>query len=181
MHLIVRKTEPADLDTVMNIYDIGRQFMRAHGNNEQWINGFPQRELIANDIERGISYVVVDENAATGSAIHGVFAFIPGDDPTYAVIEKDTACGKTPHLDVPGAWLNNEPYGTIHRIASDGTTKGVFATAFAFCKTKVQNIRIDTHRDNYVMQNNLITKGFVRCGIIHIEDGSERVAFQYKQ
>src|SRR5574344_1827999 len=190
--MLVRRATQTDLDTIMHIYDIGRQFMRAHGNNNQWINGFPQRELISDDIERGICYVVVDDTPASeppsspSDTIHGVFAFILGDDPTYTVIkpgtlvEKDTTNNRSDtYIELPGKWLNDEPYGTIHRIASDGVTKGVFATAFSFCKSKIYNIRIDTHRDNFVMQNNLVTKGFVRCGLIYIEDGSERVAFQY--
>lgn len=41
--------------------------------------------------------------------IHGVFAFILGADPTYAVIED-------------GAWRSDEAYGTIHHIA-DGTPR----------------------------------------------------------
>ena len=53
-----------------------------------------------------------------------------------------------------GAWLNDEPYGVIG------------------------NIRVDTHRDNKVMQHILTKYGFQRCGIIYVKNGTERIAYQ---
>ena len=39
-------------------------------------------------------------------------------------------------------------------------------------------IRIDTHRDNKIMQHNLLKYGFTYCGIIYLANGDERLAYQ---
>ena len=66
----------------------------------------------------------------------------------------------------------------IHRIASAGRVGGIFAAALDYCWDYVDNIRIDTHRDNRVMQELLVHHGFSRCGIIYLANGDERIAFQ---
>ncbi len=155
----IRQTTMEDLDVAMQVYETARKTMRSSGNLNQWINGYPSRELIKDDIRKGNSYVVTENGK-----IVAVLAFIIGPDPTYAKID--------------GAWLNDSPYGVIHRIGSDGSTKGVIPFVIKYAFTKVDNIRIDTHRDNAIMQHVLTKNGFKRCGIIVIEDGTERVAFQ---
>ena len=97
--------------------------------------------------------------------IHGVFVFIIGADPTYEVIED-------------GAWPDNSPYGTIHRIAGDGQVKGLLQLCVAFCKTQIKILRIDTHHDNRIMQRAIEKNGFQRCGIIYTANGSPRIAYQ---
>ena len=77
-----------------------------------------------------------------------------------------------------GQWLNDKPYGVIHRIASDGKTKGIGSFCVNWVVSQCGNVRIDTHRDNVVMQNMLKKNGFQYCGIIHIENGEERLAYQ---
>lgn len=163
----IRAASFADIDEIMTIYDSARNYMRAQGNNNQWINGYPQRSLIENDIQNGHCFVIcsgVDDGRGSVEKVYGVFAFIIGKDPTYSVIEQ-------------GAWLNDEPYGTIHRIGSDGKQKGLLKAATEFCMAKVTNIRADTHRDNLNMQNLLEKNGFKKCGIIYVADGSERIAY----
>ena len=94
-----------------------------------------------------------------------MFAFILGEDPTYSYIEN-------------GNWLSDKPYGTIHRIAGDGTVSGVVKTAVDYCRETIKNIRIDTHENNKTMQHVLGKLGFSKCGIIYLEDGSPRIAYQ---
>lgn len=89
-------------------------------------------------------------------------------DPTYDVIYE-------------GRWLNDAPYATIHRIASDGTRKGILHLAMQFALLDYNNIRIDTHRDNQVMRNAITKEGFAYCGIIHCWNGDERVAYQFRK
>ncbi len=156
----VRRAIPADLDEIMGIYDTARAFMRQNGNRSQWINGYPQKELVQKDIAQGHCFVCEEEG------IHGVFAFLLGEDPTYNVIEK-------------GAWLNDRPYGTIHRIGSDGQRKQIFRHAVGYCLGITEDLRIDTHEDNKVMQRLVENYGFQRCGIIYIEDGTPRIAYHY--
>ena len=94
-----------------------------------------------------------------------VFSFILGEDPTYKVIEN-------------GQWLNDKPYGTIHRIASNGIRRRMLKACVDYCKEIIDNIRIDTHADNSPMQNALHRLKFSLCGIIYTSDGSHRLAFQ---
>ena len=76
-------------------------------------------------------------------------------------------------------WLNDAPYATIHRIASNGEVKGIFRLALQFALNRYDNIRIDTHHDNIVMRNAIMQNGFSYCGIIHCWNGDERMAYQY--
>jgi len=45
-------------------------------------------------------------------------------------------------------------------------------------KTPEANIRIDTHKDNRIMQHNIEKHGFTYCGIIYLANGDERLAYQ---
>ncbi len=156
----VRKTKPDELDQVMAIYAHARQFMADHGNPSQWGSVKPAREQIAADIEHGNSYVCVENGE-----IAAVFFYSEGIDPTYVKIYE-------------GQWLNDKPYGVVHRIASAGTVKGAGSFCLNWAFSQCGNLKIDTHRDNIVMQNTLKKNGFVYCGIIYLEDGDERLAYQ---
>ncbi len=151
----------ADVDAIMMVYDSAKVFMRSHGNMSQWINGYPSRTLIEADIRNGNSYVGTDDHGG----ILMTFAFIIGQDPTYRIIDN-------------GCWLNDNPYGTVHRLASDGTCSGMLRKCIDFCFTKIDNIRVDTHADNATMLRGLNQLGFIRCGTIYCADGSPRIAFQ---
>lgn len=162
--LYVRQAEAADLPAIMDVYHAAQEMMIRTGNPTQWGRRNPPEERVREDIRQGFCHVVTDG----GGRICGVFACILGEDKTYRVIED-------------GSWLNDEPYATIHRIAGDGTVHGVFKASLEFCKERFRNIRIDTHRDNKVMQTLIERNGFLRCGIIHIADGTERIAYQLVQ
>lgn len=155
---MIRHAEGKDLAGIMPIFSMARLFMRRNGNNEQWINGYPSEELIARDIENGNFYV-----EERNGKITGCFAFLTGEEPTYRSIL--------------GAWPDNAPYGTIHRLASDGSVKKFTDRCIDFCSQMIPNLRADTHRCNLPMQKALLRNGFRYCGIIHVADGSERLAY----
>lgn len=157
----IRPATPADLEAMLAVYAQARVFMARTGNPHQWGDGHPRRALLEEDIAQGHSYVMEGEDAA----VHAVFFYAPGPDPTYAVIED-------------GTWRNDKPYGVIHRIAGDGQLKGVLSAAVDFCQRLCPELRMDTHHDNRVMQAALERAGFVRCGIIHLENGDPRIAYQ---
>lgn len=160
----IREAKRGELDRIMEIYSSAKRFMEEHGNQNQWTgDDTVRREKIEAMLEKGQLFVG-EENGA----IHFVFAYIQGDDPTYRVI-------------TDGAWLNDAPYGTIHRLASAGTAKGVVKMAADWALSRNPNLRIDTHHDNTVMQNALVKAGFRRCGIIYLENGDPRVAYQIIQ
>lgn len=157
----IRKTRKEDLETVLSVYALARRFMKEHGNPDQWGDNFPPRERIEQDIETGRGYVCVD-----GEEIAGAFYYAREDDPTYREIYE-------------GAWLSDEPYGVMHRVACPGIKKGAGTFCVNWCFEKSGgNLRIDTHRQNIPMQHMLEKNGFTRCGIIYLEDGDERIAYQ---
>jgi ribosomal protein S18 acetylase RimI-like enzyme len=161
-NMLIREANLKDIDEIMKIYDYARDFMRKNGNFTQWINGYPQRELLEEDIRKNQCYVL----CSADGGLHAVFVLMLEKEPTYSIIEN-------------GQWKNDERYGTIHRIAGDGKIKGLADQCIHFCKGKIKNLRADTHEDNKIMQHILEKNGFERCGIIYVKDGSPRIAYQY--
>lgn len=147
-----------ELDYIMQIYARAKKYMVETGNPNQWNGTYPERELLEQDIVKRQLYVY-----KVDGQVHAVFAFIIGEDTTYAYIE--------------GQWLNDMPYGTIHRIASDGMCKGVLAKCVDYCAGQIANLRADTHHDNKIMQHLLEKNGFERCGVIYLANGAPRVAY----
>ena len=154
----IRKTTLNDLDDVSAIYEIARDYMRSHGNPDQWGDSYPSREMIIEDIMREDSYLI----EADGQ-ICGVFVFIIGEDPSYRIIQN-------------GKWNGSGPYGTIHRIASNGRKHGIAQCCFEFCEQQIRYLRIDTHQDNLTMQAAIRRFGFRECGTIFVSNGP-RIAF----
>lgn len=149
----------SDLDEIMQIYARARQVMAENGNPTQWGDSYPSRELVEHDICTNRLFVYM---------VHGkmmaVFTLMLREDPTYAEIE--------------GEWLNDAPYGVMHRLASAGSCPGMGKAVLEWCAQRCGNLRADTHEDNKIMQHVLEKNGFVRCGIIHVEDGTPRIAYQ---
>lgn len=160
----IRLSEKEDLQAMLSIYEYARKVMRENGNPNQWGDSYPGETLLWQDIRQRRSYVMLGDDGQ----VHGTFMFYVGEDATYRNIEN-------------GNWLNDRQYGVIHRIASDGHIKGVVRKAAEFAGNYCDNLRIDTHFDNRIMQHALEENGFVRCGIIHLEDGSPRIAYQREE
>ena len=157
--MTVRSATLEDIGQIMEVYRYAKEYMVASGNPNQWIKGYPSKEIIEKDINKQQFYVCEEKGQ-----IHGAFMFFVGEESTYQVIEQ-------------GAWKNDEQYGTIHRLGSDGKCKRIFEECLAFCRKKHENLRADTHRDNKTMQHLLEKHGFERCGIIYVADGSPRIAY----
>lgn len=149
--MYVRRSNMEDIPAMMDLYAQARVFMRENGNPNQWDDSYPSRELLEKDIAFGNSYIVENDE----KNLAATFAFIKGEDPTYYGIEN-------------GAWLNHEPYGTIHRLAGNTSYHGIASGCISWCKSQIGNLRADTHEDNKIMQHLLEKNGFVRCGIIHL-------------
>ena len=157
----IRKAKIEDLNQIMKIYRSAQDFMIESGNPNQWGYSYPSEDLIKEDIEKEACYLICDDDSP-----HGVFALFGGDEPTYQHIED-------------GEWINDDEYMTIHRIASDGKAHGIFKCAVEYCKGITDNIRIDTHDSNVVMQKQIEKNGFEKCGTIYVRDGSPRIAYQW--
>ncbi len=161
----IRKSKPEDIARIMEIYDFARKFMAKSGNPNQWgPTNWPPKELIKNDIKTGNSYVCVND----ADEIIATFYFIYGKDiePTYAEITE-------------GSWIDDSAYGVIHRLASDGSKKGIGSFCINWAYNQCNHICIDTHIDNIVMQNLVEKLGFVHCGTIYVEqDNYPRLAYE---
>ena len=160
----IRKAKTEEIDIIMDVFDAAKQFMQKTGNDKQWIDGYPPKELILGNICDENLYVCLTED----EQIAGVFYFKVEDDVTYAKI-------------YDGEWLNDRPYGVIHRIASNGKRKGIGEACLRWGLEQCGNVRVDTHRDNNVMQNILLRNGFRQCGIIYVANGTERIAYQKEE
>lgn len=155
----IELAKKTDLDKLLEIYREAREFMKNSGNKTQWGDNKPSKETLERDIENKNLYKVVDFDE-----IVGAFALIYGEDKTY--------------LEIDGKWLNDEPYATLHRVVSSGKARGIMSEIIKFSEEKYENLRIDTHKNNHKMLDKIRENGFAYCGVIKIDDGSPREAFQ---
>ena len=165
--MIFRKTKLEEVSDIMKMIDQAKAYMKEQGI-DQWQNGYPNAEAFELDIEKGYSYVMEDDGKVIGT-----MAVIFDGEPTYDKIYE-------------GAWkTGDEPYAAIHRVAVDAECKGqgiagaMIDEVVKMCREKgVRSIKNDTHRDNKSMQRMQAKNGFEYCGVIYLEDGAERIAFE---
>lgn len=158
MEYVVRKALESDLIEILEIYELAREFMARSGNPCQWGKTTPQEGVLRLDVEKGNLYVLEND-----TGIHGVFALILEEDPTYGRI-------------YDGTWRRNQPYGVIHRVASDGSGD-IFRSVISYAESRTSYLRIDTHADNHIMQRQILKAGFTYCGFILLANGSPRLAY----
>ena len=156
----IRLTTYNDLNQILDIYKKARLFMKENNNPTQWKDNRPSTDSIIRDIKDEHSYVIFDKDK-----ILGVFSFFIGKDIYYDNI-------------YDGNWLNDEEYGVIHKVASSFKVKGIMNYILKFAESNAKNIRIDTHKDNKIMQHILEKNGYQRCGIIYVDDNTPRIAYQ---
>lgn len=160
----IRHATTADLKRIMVVLGEAKQVMRNAGNANQWIDGYPNEQAIIRDMEQGGAMVVEDDDEVVA-----YFAFLPSPEPTYATI-------------YDGSWLeDSSPYHVVHRMGAVPSARGIFASAMDYCFSVDPNIRVDTHRDNKIMQHLFTKRGFTYCGIIYLANGDERLAYQKVQ
>ena len=156
------------LPEIMGIFAEARQTIASLGIN-QWQNGYPIEQIVEEDIAQNRSYSVIDDT------ICGTFVVILDGEPTYDKI-------------YDGNWLTGNDYAdymAIHRVAVSVRSRGKgvsteiinFATNLARDNGR-SSLRIDTHEGNIVMRKMLEKHGFIYCGIIYLEDGESRVAYE---
>ena len=155
----IRLANTSDTNRIFEIYEYARAYMKAHGNPNQWGDNRPEKSLTKDDIKNQRCYVMEDEGH-----IFACFVFTIGFEKEYEV--------KFP---------SKIEYGVIHRVASDGSKRGIVERIVDFAKKKVDVLRIDTHEDNKIMQNAIEKQKFKRLGIIHLDDGSPRILYELKE
>lgn len=155
--LMIRLAKKDDLKEILHVFKIAREFMKITGNPNQWGDNYPNQEILQEDILLNRLFVFQENDE-----ILGAFVYFEGVEPTYNKID--------------GAWKDNSSYGVIHRVANSGKIKGMVKKIIEF--TQNPHLRIDTHKENSVMQHVLEKNGFYPCGIIYLQDGQERIGYE---
>ena len=161
-----RKSVETDINDIMNIIRQAQDYFKEQEIN-QWQDNYPNNCTISNDIANKNSYVLLKDNKIVATV-----AISFDGEKTYDSIYE-------------GEWISNNEYAVIHRIAVDNTYKGlglsseIIKHAQELCLNKgVHSIKVDTHEENISMQKLLEKNKFKYCGIIYLEDGNKRIAFE---
>ena len=161
-----RKTRTSDINEVMEVITQGQAYLKSIGV-DQWQNGYPNEEVIKEDIAIGYGYVL-----ECHKKIIGTVAISFDGEPWYDGI-------------YDGKWLTNEDFLVIHRLAVSDDVRGtdvateILRQAEQLCALRgVRSIKIDTHKDNIVMQKFIKKNGFVYCGMVILGSEGERLAFE---
>ena len=166
----LKKAKTTDINAIMKIIADAQQYL-ASLNIDQWQDGYPTEEQIILDIENKDSYIITNND----NQIIGTTVFTTKTEPTY--------------LKIDGGWLTKDDskYGVIHRLAVDDNYRNLGLAKYVFyqCEEKliqaeIKSMRIDTHRDNRGMQALLTKLGYNYCGVILLESGAERLAYEKK-
>lgn len=155
----IRKATPADIPHILRIFAAAKATMRATGNHSQWTGPYPGADAALADIERGWCHIIEHRGHPAGT-----FCLMDTPEPTYT---------GSPDC----VWPSDAPYVTLHRVASDGTCRGILALAVTCAAATGLDIRVDTHADNTPMRRALPALGFRHCGTIYLADGSPRLAY----
>lgn len=167
--LTFRKAVPADLPAMLALVKQAQAFMATLGI-DQWQDGYPSEEILAEDIRLKRIYVYDDDGA-----VASISMITDEPEPIYDALE--------------GEWLSDRPYLTIHRMALDdahrhgGIAAKIIENAVSMAKEKnLASIRVDTHRGNKAMRRFLEKHGFVECGLVTYEvDAGDPIRVAYER
>lgn len=161
-----RQAKISDLDQIVEIIELSKKYLKKT-KVDQWQDGYPEKEDLRRDIESGSSYVLTNKDEIVATTVISL-----DGESTYNSIFN-------------GEWITNEDYIVMHRVAvhdkykGKGIFKELIKEAEILALNKgISSIKIDTHRDNISMQRAVVKNDFKKCGIIYLEDGSERIAFE---
>ena len=161
-----RRSTYADINDIMKIIGQAQSYLKKMGI-DQWQDGYPNTQVIEDDIKKGYSYVLVHKDK-----IIATVAISFDGEATYDHIYK-------------GQWITDDRYVVIHRLAVGDIYKGqglsskIIEYIKDLCLDRgIYSIRVDTHRENLSMQRMLEKNEFEKCGIIYLENGDERIAFE---
>lgn len=159
-----RKAQLSEIPSIWTILQQAIQRRKEDGSN-QWQDGYPNPEIIQNDIEKEHGYVLVDNET-----IVGYCAILINDEPEY---EK-----------IVGKWLTNHDFVVFHRVAisQDYLGKGLAKIMMTYIeefatKNNIYSIKADTNFDNNAMMHLFEKQGYVYCGEVYFR-GSPRKAYE---
>ncbi|MFD2600994.1 GNAT family N-acetyltransferase [Flavobacterium suzhouense] len=161
------KFRKAQKDDASQIWDILQQAIdrRKEDGSKQWQDGYPNPDVVKNDIEKGVGFVLTDRDKIVGYS-----AVLINDEPAYAGIE--------------GKWITNDDFVVVHRVAvsSDYIGQGLSAQILKHIQSyaldnNIRSIKADTNFDNPAMMKIFEKLGYVYCGEVFFR-GSARRAYE---
>lgn len=158
----IRLAFPNEVNAVMKVIEDAKKTL-AKAGSDQWQNGYPNADIIIDDIISGQAYVALEEGELLAYA-----AVTRSPESAYDAIYE-------------GKWQGGEPeYLVFHRIAvaRDAQGQGVAQT---FLEGLIEgfdylDFRSDTHDQNKVMQHIFEKLGFKQVGKVPVD--GERFAYQ---
>ncbi len=160
----------SDISEMMEIVIAAKALLKSQNIN-QWQTGYPNADLLADDVAKQIGWVAVKNGQ-----IAGLCALTGQPEACYKIID--------------GRWLTaEENYAVVHRMAvapqfyGQGVPQFMFSEIekLAFASGK-SSLRADTHPQNLAMQKTLAKNGFTLCGGIKLiggaEDGQPRIGYE---
>ena len=165
----IRKSICRDTGALMALFEDARGTIAQLGI-DQWQDGYPSLQVVDEDIALERSYAVIIDGQLCGT-----FVLIEDGEPTYDKIYE-------------GAWqteAQHQDYVAIHRVAVSVAVrgKGISTSIVSYAEAHARalgrtSLRIDTHKGNVVMRRMLEKHGFRYCGVIYLENGNPRVAYE---
>lgn len=159
-----RKATISDISKIWEIIQNAIQRRKEDGSN-QWQDGYPNLNVIENDILKEVGYVLTIENETIGYS-----AVLINDEPEYEKIE--------------GKWLTNNDYVVVHRIAiaKDFLGQNLSKIILDYIENlalqkNIFSIKVDTNFDNIAMLKIFDKLGYNYCGEVYFR-GSARKAFE---
>ncbi|MDR2269620.1 MAG: GNAT family N-acetyltransferase [Sphingobacterium sp.] len=164
MDYIFKKAEQIELPEIWRILQEAIQKRKDEQSN-QWQDGYPNIEVIQNDIYKEAAYVLkADEE------IIGYCAIFINDEPEYANIQ--------------GKWLTDREFIAFHRVAiaqihlGKGLAQKILVEIEKFAiKNNIRSIKADTNRDNHSMLRIFKKMRYNYCGEV-VFRGQTKVAYE---
>ena len=154
----IRLAFPNEVDAIMQVMEDAKKCLAKSGS-DQWQNGYPNADIIIDDIISGQAYVALEE----------------GELLAYAAVTK------SPEVAYEGNWQAGESeYLVFHRIAVAADVQGQ-GVAQTFLEGLIEgfdylDFRSDTHAENKAMQHIFEKLGFKQVGKVSVD--GERLAYQ---
>ena len=159
-----RKAEISEITPIWDILLLAIKRRKEDGS-DQWQDGYPNPEVVKNDIEKGAGFVLTD-----GETIVGYTAVLINDEPEYAKIE--------------GKWLTNDDFVVFHRVAISEAYlgKGCAQKMMGYIEdfaihNNIYSLKADTNFDNIAMMKVFEKSGYTFCGHVYFR-GGQRKAYE---
>ncbi|MEZ7504512.1 N-acetyltransferase family protein [Flavobacterium sp. Arc2] len=159
-----RKATTSEIPQIWGILQKAIARRKEDGSN-QWQDGYPNPDVIENDIDKNAGYVLTE-----GDSILGYCALLINDEPEYQKIE--------------GKWLTNDDFVVFHRVAisekhlGKGLAKKLMNLIADFAiSNNIYSLKADTNYDNFAMMAIFEKLGYSYCGEVYFR-GSPRKAYE---